>query len=98
MGSRSKEQDRLLALLRSQHTFPGPYLFRVIVRPTDRAAILSAVSAVIGDGTTLIDVSERPSRGGSYVALHLRVQASGAEIILEIYDVLKRVDGVLAVM
>ncbi len=98
MGTQSEEKDRLLELLRSQHTFPGPYLFRVIVRPTNRTTILSAVSVAVGGGEALLDVSERPSRKGSYVALHLRVHVVDAEAVLGVYDVLNRIDGVLAVM
>ena len=96
MAKHDSDRERVLALLEAQHTFPGTFRFRVVVRPAVRSTILSVMGAAAPGG--LIDVTERPSRTGAYVALHLLVAVDRAEEVLGVYDVLARVDGVLAVM
>ena len=98
MAGRPGERDRALALLRDQHEFPGEFSFRVVVHPPSRSTILSAVVAAVGEGGTLVRVSERASRKGTYIALHIRVQVDDAETVLDVYEVLKGVDGILTVM
>ncbi|MEM6925907.1 MAG: DUF493 domain-containing protein [Myxococcota bacterium] len=97
MDSQSDDRRRVLELLRSQHTFPGPYRFRIVTRPTDRATILTAVGAAAGEDV-ILDVSERPSRNGSYVAVHVDAQMGSAEDVLDIYDVIRELPEVLTVM
>jgi len=96
-GADPEERARTLALLRDQHTFPGPFGFRVVIRPGLRATVVQAVVAVL-DVDALGDVHERSSRKGNYVALRLEARMASAEQVLEVYDVLKRVDGVLTIL
>jgi putative lipoic acid-binding regulatory protein len=88
------ERERSLELLQAQHAFPGPFGFRVVVSPSVRAEVLTAVSAI----SSVSEVDERPSRNGTYVALRIRVVAASAEEVLEVYDILKKIDGVRAVL
>jgi putative lipoic acid-binding regulatory protein len=44
----------------------------------------------------LEEVTERRSRLGNYVALHVRLRVDDAEIILDVYDVLRGIEGVMA--
>jgi putative lipoic acid-binding regulatory protein len=91
------ERDRALALLKGHHTFPGPFVFRVVVRPQRRAEAVSAVGAVMGEGSVRT-VDEKPSRNGTYLSVRVHVVAPSAESVLDTYAVLGQVDGVLAVM
>ena len=89
------DRESALALLRSQHLFPGPFEFRVVVRPPVVAATISAMVAAAGSDAALEDLSERPSSGGKYLALHVRIRLADAERVLDVYEVLRGVDGVM---
>ena len=60
--------------------------------------VLSAMLAAAGEDASLENVTERPSRKGTYVALQVRVRLRTAEDVLEVYDVLKQIDGVFATL
>lgn len=98
MGDDSDARDKALALLRDQHAFPGPFAFRVVIRPGHRTRVLTAMVAATGDTEALIEVDERASRNGTYLALHVRLQLESAEGVLDVYEVLKQVDGILTVL
>ena len=98
MAGGPKERDRALALLRDQHDFPGGFSFRVVVHPPNRSTVLSAVAAAVDGRGSVVDVSERASRNGTYVALHIQVHIDDAEVVLDVYEVLRGVDGILTVM
>jgi putative lipoic acid-binding regulatory protein len=89
------ERDAALALLRSQHEFPGAYEFRVVVRLAAAGATLSAMVAGAGSRGVLEHVTERRSRFGNYVALHVRLRVEDAEVVLDVYDVLRGIEGVM---
>lgn len=92
------DRDQSLRLLRDQHTFPGPFVFRAFVRPDGRAAVVTAVRASLGPGSDVISVEERVSREGRWVSLHLSVQVTSAEDVLGIYDVLRALEEVVLAM
>jgi putative lipoic acid-binding regulatory protein len=87
-----------LDLLRSQHQFPGVFEFRVVIRPGKRSTVVSAMTAAAGPGARLEGVRERNSRNGNYVALRVGIDVDDAERVLDVYEVLKALDGILAVM
>lgn len=91
-------RERAIALLESQHDFPGPFEFRIVIRPPTRSAVLGAVLSVAGGSEALLDVSERASSQGTYVALRVRVRMAEAASVLDVYEVLRGVTGVLTVM
>ncbi len=86
------DRAEALELLRSAHTFPGPYRCRAAAR----AAAVTAVRAMIGPG--LRGVDEQASRNGTYVSLRLDVHAEAAEDVLEIYELVRGIEGVVAVL
>ncbi len=89
------ERARALALLEHNHVFPGAYSLRVVVRPELREKVLAVVgSSASGVQTT----SERASRKGTYVSLRLKLEVSSAEVVLDVYDALRELDGVLATL
>ncbi|MEN0066024.1 MAG: DUF493 domain-containing protein [Myxococcota bacterium] len=97
MDPQPDDRQRVLSLLESQHEFPGPYRFRIVVRPESRSTVITAVGAAAGEASVL-EVSERPSRNGSYVALHVLTQMESAESVLDVYDVIRGLPEVIAAM
>jgi putative lipoic acid-binding regulatory protein len=91
-------RERALALLDSQHAFPGPFEFRVVIRPDGRPAALGALLAAAGGSERLIEVTERSSERGNYVSLRVKVQLESSAVVLDVYEVLRRVDGILTVL
>lgn len=93
------DRDRTLALLRDQHEFPGPFRFRVVLLdPTVRGTVLSAMVAASGEGSVVEDVTERPSRTGKYLSLRVLFRLQTAEQVLDVYAVLQEMEGVGAVL
>lgn len=92
------ERDQSLELLRSNHTFPGPFQFRVVVRPPAATSTVTAMAAAAGSGARVLDVEERHSSKGTYVALHVRIEVAAAESVLDVYEVLGSMEHVLAKM
>lgn len=91
-------RERARALLAAHHEFPGPFEFRVVVRPVDRTAAVTAVVSAAGGGDVLLSLDERASARGSYVSLRITVRAASPEVVLDVYEGVRRVDGVLTVM
>jgi len=96
MADDSDERQRMVDLLESQHRFPGPFTFRVVVRPVSRAEVVTAMAAV--DDCVVASVDERPSRKGTYLSLRVTAQLERAEVALDVYEVLQQLEAVLAVM
>jgi len=92
------EREQALALLESQHRFPGPFDFRVVVAPPDKELTVSAMLAAAGSSARMEEVSERLSRKGNYLALRVRIHLESAERVLDVYEVLSGFDHVLAAM
>ena len=88
------DRDATLELLRQSHEFPGPYRFRVVVRAGATPVVVSTVSAAV-DGR-VNEVTEQPSRKGTYVSVRVAVQANRPEDVLDVYEVLKELDEGIA--
>ena len=86
------DRDEALELLRSQHAFPGPYRFRAVERAGESAGVVTAVSAATEQVT---DVEEAPSRKGTYVSLRVTARVRTAEEVLDVYEVLGRLEQVI---
>lgn len=87
------DRDGLIALLEDQHTFPGPFEMRAVIRPAGRAAVVSAVSAV--DALAVARVTERASRSGTYLSVRLHLEVEHPTAVLDAYEVLEALDEVL---
>lgn len=90
------DRDAALALLREQHEFPGPFEFRVVVRPAQVTSTVSAMVAGAGAGAALEHVGQRESRKGTYVALQVRIRLRAPEAVLDVYEVIKSLDVVVS--
>ncbi|MBA2322051.1 MAG: DUF493 family protein [Deltaproteobacteria bacterium] len=86
---------RAIALLESQHTFPGPYEFRVVVRADGVSAVVSALAAALARPSR---VDERRSGGGRWVSVRYGVEIGSADEVLETYDLLRGMDQVVLVL
>jgi putative lipoic acid-binding regulatory protein len=93
----SDEEARLRELLESQHTFPGPYSFKVICRssPMAQDAIIAGVRERTGLALSASAAGMRPSRNGNYVSLNLTLHANLAQDVLDVYACLRTFDSVL---
>jgi putative lipoic acid-binding regulatory protein len=92
------EREVALELLRSQHEFPGPFQFRVIVRPEASGSVIDAMTASAGETARVREVTRRLSSKGTYVALHIDMEVPSAESVLDVYAVLHGLTGVMTAL
>ena len=90
------DRERAIELLRSEHDFPGPFRFRVVVRNGGEPGVVSALAAL--DGVEVDHVDTQPSRKGTYVSVRLRTTIDKPETVLDAYAVLRGIDGVMATL
>ena len=92
------KREEALELLRHQHTFPGTFDFRVVVRAGTKATVLSAIQATVGEPGALKGVTERASRKGNYQALVVHMRVLSAEQVLEVYALIQNLPEVVTAM
>lgn len=93
----SGDRQRLLELLRDQHSFPTAHRVQVIVRNEDATvdAVLVALAAQVTLEGEAIRHVRQPSRNGTYVSLRVHVPVAAAEDVLLIYERLGQLEGVI---
>ena len=84
-----------LEALRQVHTFPGPFVFKVIGANTPEfvAEVVQAVVVVLGPKAAP-EVRLRQSTGGRHQAVTLSVHVPSPEAVLEVYSCLQGLSGV----
>jgi len=89
-----------VALLERHHSFPGPYMFKVIgfEAPSYVDDVRRAVEGVLGPLGEEGQVRCRPSSGGKYVAVTLEVLVRDSGQVLAVYAALRGVSGVVALV
>jgi len=91
---------RALALLEATHRFPTEYSVSVIVR--NDAAVMAQLRDTVEHGLTArlpVDAYETvQSSGGKYSSHRFRVPCRTAEDVLDLYDRIRRIDGVMSVL
>lgn len=92
------ERDAALELLRAHHAFPGSFEFRAVVLPPVVPVAIAAMVAAAGEGARTEHVEERKSSRGTYVAIHVQIYVEDAERVLDVWEVLRSVEGVLTTM
>jgi putative lipoic acid-binding regulatory protein len=92
----SDEGPTFIELLRTNHEFPGPYIFKVIGRP-DRAFVARVMLAVREELNIDADppFTMRQSSGGKYVALTLEPYIMAAEEVVAVYAALQGIEGIV---
>jgi putative lipoic acid-binding regulatory protein len=96
----SDERDRLLALLQTQHTFPGEYYLSVITftEETIFVELHAAIEEAVVRPLEPTSYERTQSRTGKYTSHRYRVPCQAAEDVLVIYDRVRRVTGVVNVL
>ena len=82
-----RDPQRFLDLLRDQHTWPGTYMFKVIVE-SDRS----------DEAWEILRVGQlevRSSQGGKYRSLTGQIFMQGPEEVLQIYEKLQKIEGAI---
>lgn len=92
---RPADRQSALELLRSQHAFPGAYVFRVVVHPHAAPGVVSGVGAALPPEGEVVRVDEQASRSGRYLSLRVHVSLPSAEVVLDVYEVIASLDGVV---
>lgn len=96
-GFSAAERGEALKMLEQHHCFPGSYMFKVIgynsgdfAQETRRAA-----EAVLGPLIEAGAVRSRPSAGGKYLAVTIEAELASAEQVLEVYQGLRALEGLV---
>ncbi|MBA2663534.1 MAG: DUF493 domain-containing protein [Bradymonadaceae bacterium] len=89
------ERSSLLDKLKAVHEFPGSYVFKVIGTnsPEFISRVVQAAVIVLGEPSE-ISISTRESSGGKHLSVTLTVEVHEAEAVLDIYELLRVVEGV----
>lgn len=88
-----------IELLESTHTFPGPYVFKVIgiVEGDFAERVLGAVIVVLSEKHGAV-LSQRPSGSGRHVSVSIEAQVESAAIVHQLYEELLRLQGLVMVL
>ena len=89
------DEESALELLRTSHTFPGPFTFRVVVRSGGRPAVEVGMATLADDGLTVTTIDERQSRKGNYISCRVTCHVDSPEAVIAGYAVLNGLDEVL---
>jgi putative lipoic acid-binding regulatory protein len=95
------EKSEEINLLKQCHSFPGPYVFKVIGDNTPRfaEAVLSEVSKELGEGIHQgTDFRTRESSGGKYLSITLKLEVESAEQVLRFYERFSKLTGLRSLM
>jgi len=76
------------ALLEETYQWPDYYEFKFIVKIDDKPLILGYLK----DCT----ITEHPSKNGNYVAVHARKLIKNTEEVLELYELMSTIKGVIS--
>jgi len=91
---------RFRALLEANHEFPGPYRFSVITL-TDEGVVAALRGTLAARGLAVPSADEwvtQASSGGRYTSHRFTLQCASADEVLALYQVVRAVAGVVAVM
>jgi uncharacterized protein len=90
------EQLPAIELLENTHTFPGPYIFKVIGR-SERGFAARAVAAVRDELACEVDppYKTRDAIGGQHVAVTLEPEVQSAWQVLAVYRRLRAMVGLV---
>lgn len=87
----NKKWQDLTALLAELHSFPTKYVFKFIVPIAQEEKVLAVFPE-----TKTIAVDKRHSSAGQYVSLTLTVQANSSQEIVNYYQKLETVPGIIS--
>jgi uncharacterized protein len=89
------DRDESLRVLNEGHSFPGPYMFKIIGDNSPDFVVRVMQAAVIVAGPRAEpEVSIRESSGGRHQAVTLSISVESAEKVLDLYAAFRTVAGV----
>ena len=94
-----EQNEQTIRLLEATHTFPCPFLIKVIGRTEDD--FVSRVVATLRAAQQLEDdppFRTRETPNGRHVSVTLEPTVASADEVLEIYQRIRQVDGIVTLM
>ncbi|MCF8064371.1 MAG: DUF493 domain-containing protein [Desulfarculaceae bacterium] len=91
------ERQEALRMLEEHHSFPCVYMFKAIGYNSGEFAqeVRCAAEPVLGPMTGGGELRSRPSAGGKYLAVTIDTKVGSSEKVLEVYDGLKALGGLV---
>ena len=99
--SRTEEERReeMLSLLNATHEFPCPFVFKVIGQSS--TAFVAKIVAIVRNVLELEEdppFETRDTPNGEHTSITMEPEVNNAEVILEVYEQIQEVEGVVMVM
>lgn len=84
----SWDEKGFIEKLENNHTFPGKYVFKFIVKPEHQ----SKVESLVADA----DIRRKPSSGNKYVSITIYAQMPSSEEVVRVYREAKKIEGIIS--
>ena len=84
----SWDEAAFIEKLEGNHTFPGEYVFKFIVKPDQKEKVISLVKDA--------EIKLKPSSGNKYISVTIiSTMANSAEVV-EVYKEAKKIEGIIS--
>ena len=89
-----------IATLEEHHEFPGAYMFKVIAFHTEdlERRVSRAAAKGMDDATAALNLRSRGSRNRRYTSVTLEPVVQDASQVLAIYEELRKIEGLIALI
>ncbi len=97
---REDQTQNSVELLERFHDFPCTYMFKIIGYGAEGfvESVRAAAEPVLGRLRPGRELRSRPSRSGRYLAVTLEKEVAGAHQVLAVYQALRGLEGVVALI
>ncbi|MCB2191424.1 MAG: DUF493 domain-containing protein [Deltaproteobacteria bacterium] len=94
------ERQQALKRLEEHHDFPCVYMFKVIGYNSGELAqeVRRAAETVLGPIMGKNEIRSRPSSGDKYLAVTIETKVESSAQVLDVYDALKALEGLIALV
>jgi putative lipoic acid-binding regulatory protein len=94
------KRSEAIALLEQHHSFPGPYVFKLIGDNTSHFydTVLAEVAKEFGEMGPGWRFSTRKSSGGRYLSITLTLQMESGEHVVRFYERFSKLDELRSMM
>jgi putative lipoic acid-binding regulatory protein len=94
----TEEEERLLALLESSHTFPCLFTFKLIYRSEAgvEERLVKTLSGAAGIEDSVDPTQRRESAAGRFTSITLELPVDGGKDVLRLYRVIREQDEVVS--
>jgi hypothetical protein len=90
----TSSREEMRALLDINHKWPSHYTFKFIVPEVEVARMREILKGALPSGER---AEERPSSKGHYVSFSLTKMMSSADAVMDMYDLVRAVPGLVAI-